>query len=121
MWQYINETYPVVGTSPDWYLWINYHDISTKLLWSDWQSEVDGKGPLRINSTYMGSLTTFQKMPKDWNIISYEHKRPYGEHCAGYNGCPRWSVNGVYLLTDNDAGTTICEKSAIVTGDVNEF
>jgi len=125
MWQYINETYSPVNTLPPWYLWINYHDISTKLLLSEWQSEVDGKGPLVINSTYMGSLTTFQQMPNDfWADLSDKHNRPYGKHCAGYTDenkhYPRWK-GGVYLLDDSDAATSLCEKPAIIPGELDEF
>jgi len=124
MWEWANDTFSEHLTGK-WFLWINYHDISTKLLLSEWQSEVDGKGPLVINSTYMGSLTTFQQMPNDfWAEPTPKNRRPDGKHCAGYYEEPDRGVftqRGAFLLTDNDGGTSVCEKPAINTGEENEF
>merc|ERR1711879_722395 len=125
MWEWANDTFSDHLTSK-WYLWINYHDISTKLLLSEWQSEVDGKGPLVISSTYVGSLTTFQQMPNEfWAEPTPRNRRPDGKHFAGYSEEPssygEFSHHGVYLLTDNDGGTSVCEKPATNTGEGNEF
>merc|ERR550532_2109334 len=82
-------------------VWINYRDIQTPV------SLVGVKDSVLLTSSYMGSLSTFNKMPIEWwSRRNKGGKRDKGEHCAD------WRSNGVndYFCSGNN--DLVCETSA---------
>jgi len=84
--------------------WINYHDIQ------DQKFLIGVNYAVLLNSPYMGSLSTFDKMPIEWWSDTWNKggERDKGEHCAYW-----WKTDGV---RDGDCffskKTLVCETDA---------
>merc|ERR1712117_891352 len=85
-------------------VWINYCDIQSQV------SRVGVKETVLLTSSYMGSLSTFNKMPIEWWSDSRNKggKRDEGEHCAV------WVFDGVEEIQCGHTYTyaLVCETSA---------
>ena len=84
--------------------WINYRDIQNQV------SLVGVNDSVLLTSSYMGSLSTFDKMPIEWWSDTWNKggERDKGEHCAFW-----WKTDGV---RDGDCffskKTLVCETDA---------
>jgi len=84
-------------------IWIKYCDIQNQV------SRVGVKDSVLLTSSYMGSLSTFNKMPIEWwnsNGRNEGGKRDKGYHCA------LWYSDGVNDVRCDFIRQLVCETSA---------
>jgi len=90
-------------SGPWWFgIWINYQDIQRNVSMMGVYKEVI------LTSSYMGSLSTFDKMPIEWWSYSYHkgEERIKGEHCAIR------ASSGVFSRSCSNLYPLVCETDA---------
>merc|ERR1711953_169620 len=86
-------------------VWINYQDM-------DMKASLIQTGAVLMDSKYMGSLSTLQKMPDEW----WSGSEPWWDQLSGYH-CAAWGdkvkgENGVNKWTCDDSKlAVVCEAS----------
>jgi len=90
-------------------IWINYHDMIPRNM----VSLVGVKDSVLLAMTYMGSLSTFDKMPIEWwNNIATANKGGKRRITRGYH-CAVWYVEGVMDIPCDAPNGLVCETDAL--------